>query len=226
MSSSLLRTVSTLFYRDILLATRQAMSIVNPLVFYAIVVSLFPLAVSSDPVLLHQLAPGMVWIAALLANLLALERFLISDFADGSLEQFILLPQPLVVPMMAKLWAHIVLVNTPLLLFTPLLGLQLHLTGAEIALLMVSLMLGLPVISCLGGIAVALTVNVRAGGVLLALLVLPLAVPVLIFGVGSVVAVQAGVSAVGLLLILSALLVLALTLTPFAMAAAVRIGLA
>ncbi len=210
--------------RDLMLAFRNRSEIVNPLLFYIIVATLFPLALDPETRILQQLAPGVIWVGALLAALLSLDGVFRSDFSDGSLEQIILSPHPVSVLVLAKILAHWLITGLPILLVAPLLGLILHLPGSAMAALVLTLLLGTPVLSLVGSIGVALTVGLRRGGALLSLLVLPLYVPVLIFAAGAVGDAAIGLDVDAPLMFLGAMLVLALTLAPFATAAALRIS--
>lgn len=222
---SLARAWGALLRRDVLLALRQRGQLANPLLFFVMVVALFPLGMNPDPALLRSIAPGVIWVGALLAALLALESMFRSDFDDGTLEQLLLTPYPLPLLVLAKVAAHWLVTGLPLLLVAPLLALLLHLEGEAVAILLASLALGTPLLSLIGAIGVALTVGLRRGGVLLSLLVLPLYVPVLIFAAGAVGNAQAGMAVAGQLAFLGALLALAVTLAPLATAAALRISL-
>ena len=210
--------------RDLQLAIRRRSELLNPLFFFILVVSLFPLGIGPDPGVLALIAPGVIWVAALLATLLGLERLFRSDYEDGSLEQFLLSPQPLTLLVLAKVLAHWLLTGLPLLLISPLLGVLLHLPGSAITVLPLSLLLGSPALSLIGAIGVALTVSLRRGSVLLTLLVLPLYVPVLIFGTSAVAAAAQGLPISGQLALLGAVLALALSLAPVAIAAGLRIN--
>ncbi len=217
-----------LFYvivrRDLLLAARHRGELANPLLFFVLVVSLFPLGLAPQPELLRTLAPGVIWVAALLATLLSLDRMFRSDFEDGALEQMLLAPHPVTVLVLAKVLAHWLVTGLPLLVVAPLLGVLLALPGQALGPLLATLLLGTPVLSLVGAIGVALTVGLRKGGALLSLVVLPLYVPVLIFAAGAVDAAAAGLPVTGHLYVLGALLLLALTLAPLAAAAALRIS--
>jgi len=210
--------------RDLQLTVRKPGELINPLLFFILVVSLFPLGIGPSPQLLAAVAPGVIWVAALLATLLSMERLFRSDFEDGALEHLLLSPHPLPLLVLAKVLAHWLVTGLPLLLVSPLLGVLLHLPGPAIRALPLTLVLGTPALSLIGAIGVALTVGLRRGGVLLPLLVLPLYVPVLIFGTAAVTAAGAGLPATGQLALLGALLMLALTLAPLATAAGLRIG--
>jgi heme exporter protein B len=195
------------------------------LVFFAIVTSLFPLGIGPEPEVLRQLAPGVVWVAALLATMLSLNRLFENDYRDGALEQLLLTPQPLVLLVFAKIAAHWLLTGLPLVVLAPLLALQLQLPPSALGALTVSLLLGTPVLNLLGAIGAALTVGLRGGGVLVSLLVLPLYTPILIFGAGSVAAAATGMDTEAYLSLLSAILVLALAFAPWAVASALKVSL-
>lgn len=214
-----------LLRRDLLLAYRHRAQLANPLIFFVLVVSLFPLGLNPDPNLLRTIAPGVIWVGALLAALLSLENVFRSDFDDGSLEQLLLTAHPLPLLVLAKVLAHWLVTGLPLLLVAPLLGLLMNLEGTALLVLMATLALGTPVLSLVGAIGVALTVGLRRGGVLLSLLVLPLYIPVLIFAAAAVTNAQMGLAVTGQLAFIGALLALALGLAPPAAAAALRISL-
>ena len=209
--------------RDLTLAFRRRGDIANPLLFFVLAVTLFPLGIGPEPQRLAAIAPGVIWVAALLATLLSLDSLFRSDFDDGALEQFLLMPQPLSALVLAKVLAHWLVTGLPLLLLSPLLGVVLRLNGEGILALMATLALGTPVLSLIGAIGIALVVGLRRGGMLLSLLVLPLYVPVLIFGAGAVAQSQMGLPYSGQLALLGALLALALPLAPLASAAALRV---
>lgn len=211
--------------RDLTVALRRSTDILMPLVFFIIVTSLFPLGVGPEPKLLQVLAPGVVWVAALLATMLSLNRLFDNDYRDGTLEQLVLTPQPLALLVLAKALAHWLLTGLPLVLLAPLLALQLHLPGNAMAALVLSLLLGTPTLSLVGAIGAALTLGVRGGGVLISLLVLPLYTPILIFGAGSVAAAATGMDTEAYLSLLAAILVLALTFAPWAIASALKVSL-
>jgi heme exporter protein B len=214
-----------LLKRDLVLAVRNRGELANPLLFYFIVATLFPLGVTSDPKTLATMAAGVLWIAALLATLLSLDNLFRSDFDDGSLELMMLSPCPTTLLVLAKVLAHWLVTGLPLLIATPLLAVLMAVPDAARGTLWLTLLLGTPVLSLVGGIGVALTVGLRRGGALLSLLVLPLYVPVLIFGANAVGASAAGLPVTGQLLMLAAFLVLALSLAPLATAAALRISI-
>lgn len=223
--NDLTRAFLALLKRDLLLAFRHRGELANPLLFFMIVVTLFPLGVSPEEPLLRKIAPGVIWIAALLAALFSLENMFRSDFDDGALEQMALSPHPLSVLVLAKVLAHWLVSGLPMLLMAPLLALFLSMPPAAIYALELTLLVGTPLLSLIGAIGVALTVGLRRGGVLLSLLVLPLYIPVLIFATNAVTAAGAGMPVDGQLYFLAALLALAFTLAPFATAAALRISL-
>ena len=224
-TDSLTRAFALLLKRDLTLAVRHRAEMVNPLLFFVLVTSLFPLGVGANPNLLQAIGPGVIWVAALLAALLSLDNIFRSDFEDGTLEQFLLSSHPVSILVLAKVTAHWLVTGLPLLLVSPLLGVLLGLTGDGIRILMLTLLLGTPVLSLLGAVGVALTVGLRKGGMILSLLVLPLYVPLLIFAASAVDTAAAGLPVSAHLLFISALLVLALSLSPPATAAALRISL-
>ncbi len=217
------RAFASLLRRDLTLALRRRGELAHPLLFFVMVVSLFPLGLGLESAILRRIAPGVIWVAALLAAMLSLERIFHSDFDDGSLEQIVLSPYPTSLLVVAKALAHWLTSGLPLLLLAPVLGLLLHLPAAALGVLVLTLALGTPVLSLIGAIGVALTVGLRRGGVLLSLLVLPLYVPVLIFATSAVAGSAAELPVSAQLSLLAALLVLALTLAPFAAATALRI---
>jgi heme exporter protein B len=219
------RGVSWALARDLRLALRSKSELAVQLLFYVIVVTLFPLGIGPEPGLLRTLGPGALWVAALLASLLALPRLFASDFADGTLEQIALSPHPLPALVFGKILAHWLATGAPLVVLSPFLGMQFGLEGDEMTLLAIGLLLGTPTLSLLGAIGAALTLGVRGGGALLALLILPLYVPVLIFGAGAVDTLRGGIAPGGELSILTAALLAAIVGAPFACAAAVRIAL-
>ncbi len=214
-----------LLKRDLLLYYRHRAELLNPLLFFIIVVTLFPLGISPEVRILEIIAPGVIWVAALLAAMLSLDNLFRSDFEDGSLEQMALSPHALPLLVLAKVFAHWLVTGLPLLLLAPLLGVFLFLPQEATPALLLTLLLGTPVLSLIGAIGVALTVGLRRGGMLLSLLVLPLYIPVLIFAANAVNVAAAGFPITGQLYLLGALLSLSLTLAPFATAAALRISL-
>ncbi|WP_409523381.1 heme exporter protein CcmB [Nitrincola sp. MINF-07-Sa-05] len=210
--------------RELLLAFRRRSDLVNPLIFFLMVATLFPLGISPEPSVLTLLAPGVVWVAALLATLLSMDSLFRSDFDDGSLEQILLSPQPLFMVVLGKVMAHWIMTGLPLTLIAPVLGIMLFLPTEGMGGLMLSLLLGTPTLSLIGAIGAALTVGLRKGGVLISLLVLPLYIPVLIFGTAAVEAAVTGLPVAGHLALLGALLALGFSLAPLAIAAALRIS--
>jgi heme exporter protein B len=210
--------------RDLSLVMRRRQDIVTAVAFLVIVVTLFPLAVSPEQSVLREIAPGVVWVAALLATLLTLERLFGDDYRDGTLEQLLLLPAPLTLVVLVKLAAHWLVTGLPLVLVSPLLGMQLGLTAGEIGILFITLLLGTPILTLVGAIGAALTLGVRGGGALVVVLMVPLYVPVLILGAGAVALASDGASVQAHLSLMGALLALALPLAPWATAAALRIS--
>jgi heme exporter protein B len=211
--------------RDMLLALRRRSDVLTTFFFFVIVVSLFPLGVGPQPDTLRSIAPGVIWVAALLASMLALGRLFAGDYGDGTLEQLALAPQPLALLVLAKILAHWLVTGLPLVLIAPVVGLQFDLPANALVVATGALLIGTPVLSLVGAVGAALTLGVRAAGGLLAVLVLPLCVPVLIFGAGAVSASAAGLSASGHLSLLGAFLLVALVFAPWASAAAIRIAL-
>lgn len=210
--------------RELLIAFRRQAEVFNPLWFFIIVITLFPLGVGPEPNLLARIAPGIVWVAALLAALLSMERLFRDDFVDGSLEQMLLMPTPLPVLAFAKMLAHWMLTGLPLLLISPLLAILLSLEWETWKAVVLTLLIGTPTLSFLGAIGVALTVGLRKGGVLLSLLILPLYIPVLIFATSAIDAASLGMPYNGQLALMGAMLVASATLSPFAVAASLRIS--
>lgn len=211
--------------RDLLVAMRSKTEVLTALFFFVIVTSLFPLGIGPEPALLRKIAPGVLWVAALLATMLGLHRMFAADHADGTLEQMALSPSPLALLVGGKIVSHWLVSGLPLVLMAPILGIQFDLDAGALGVLMLALLLGTPLLSLIGAIGAALTLGVRGGGVLLSLLVLPLYVPALIFGAGAVQAQMAGLDVGGHLSLLAALLVLAAFFAPWATTAALRIAL-
>ena len=214
-----------LLFRDLKLAYRHRSDLANPLLFFLIIVSLFPLAIGPDQATLGRLAPGILWVGALLATLLSLDSLFRSDFEDGALEQIMLSPYPASLLIGARILAHWLVTGLLLLLISPALALMLYLPGKALPTLVWTLALGTPTLSLVGAIGIALTVGLRRGGLLLSLLVLPLYIPVLIVATSAVSGAAAGDPVSGQLYFLAALLVLSLTLAPLAVSAALRISL-
>jgi heme exporter protein B len=220
-----MRSLAAIVRRDLLLVMRRKSEVLTALFFFVIVTSLFPLGIGAEPALLRKIAPGVIWVAALLATMLGLQRMFANDHADGTLEQMALSPAPLVLLVAGKIAAHWLVAGLPLVVLAPLMGLQFDLDVGALGILMLALLLGTPVLSLIGSIGAALTLGVRGGGVLLSLLILPLYVPTLIFGAGAVVAHSSGLGAGPHLSLLAALLVLALFFAPWAATAAIRIAI-
>lgn len=215
----------SIIWRDLLLAMRRRSDVAISVLFLVIVASLFPLGVGPEPAVLRTIAAGVLWVAALLACLLSLGRVFTADYLDGVLEQMLLIPHPLPVLVAGKVFAHWVVSGLPIVVLSPLLGLQFGLEGEALETLVLSLLLGTPTLSMIGSIGAALVLGVRGSGLLVALLVLPLYVPVLIFGAGAVTSSMAGVGGEANLSLLGACLVLSLFFAPWATAAALRIAL-
>ncbi len=215
---------TTVLKRDLLLALRRRSDVATTLFFFLIVSSLFPLGIGPEPAVLSSIAPGVLWVAALLAGMLSLTRLFATDYSDGCLEQMLLAPQPLAVLVTAKILAHWLVCGLPVVLLAPIIGLQYALPGDALLVLVLALLLGTPALSLIGAIGAALTLGVRGSGLLIALLVLPLYIPILIFGAGAVAASQHGMSAEAHLSLLAACSLLALVLAPLATAAALRIS--
>jgi heme exporter protein B len=211
--------------RDLLIAARRRSDVLTTFFFFVIVVSLFPLGVGPQPDTLREIAPGVVWVAALLAAMLSLARMFGADYADGTLEQLVLTPQPLTLLVLPKILAHWLTTGLPLVVIAPLLGLQFDLPADALAMLQLSLLIGTPALSLIGAVGAALTLGVRGAGALTALLVLPLYVPVLVFGAGAVTASATGMGTAGHLSLLGAMSLTALVFAPWATAMALRIAL-
>jgi heme exporter protein B len=221
----MLRFLLTVIRRDLLLAARRRGDWLTSQFFFVMVVSMFPLGVGAEPALLRMIAPGVVWVAALLASLLSLSRLFADDHRDGSLEHMLLSPQPTVLLTLGKSLAHWLIYGIPLLVIAPVLGIQFSLTGEAIAVLVASLFIGTPILSLLGSVGAALTLGLRGGGVLLTLLILPLYVPALIFGAGAVDGALSGTGAEAQLSLLAAFLVMSLLVAPWVAAAALRVSI-
>jgi heme exporter protein B len=211
--------------RDLLLVMRRKSEVLTALFFFVVVTSLFPLGIGADPALLRKIAPGVIWVAALLSTLLGLHRMFAADYQDGTLEQLVLSPQPLVLLVAGKIIAHWLVCGLPLVILAPIIGIQFDLDVDSLYVLMASLLLGTPVLSLLGSIGAALTLGLRGGSVLMSLLILPLYVPVLIFGAGAVYANSVGLNISGHISLLGALLILALAFVPWVSAAAIKIAI-
>jgi heme exporter protein B len=220
--------VSTLFLavlaRDLRLAARRRVESLLPVAFFIVAVSLFPLGVGPEPQTLRQIAPGIVWVCALLAAMLSVQTLYAGDLADGSLEQMLLAPASPLQLVWAKTAAHWLVTGLPLIVAAPVIGLLFDLSGPALGTLVLGLLLGTPILSLLGGLGAALTLGLRSSGMLLILIVLPLATPALIFGAGAVDAVESGLSAAGHHSLLGALLIATALGAPWATAAALRIS--
>ena len=211
--------------RDLRVSLRRRSDTFSTLIFFVMVASLFPLGVGPEPQLLRTMAPGVLWVAAMLASMLSLPRLFADDHSDGTLEQMLLSTHPLALLILGKTMAHWVGSGLPLVLLSPVLALQFDLSASAIGVLVLSLMLGTPILSLVGSMGAALTVGLRSSSVLLSLLVLPLTIPVLIFGAGAVEAHIAGLGVAGHFSLLGALLIVSLTAAPWVAAAALRISM-
>ena len=221
---SLTQAFVFLLRRDLLLAVRNRGEYIMPLIFFVLVITMFPLALGALPELLSRIAPGVIWVAALLAALLSLNSIFRSDFDDGSLEQILLSAHPVSVLVLAKVVAHWLVTGLPLLLIAPVLAQMLGMPNEALGMLLLTILLGTPVLSLIGAIGVALTVGLRKGGIILSLLVLPLYVPVLIFAASAVENAAMGFDVSAQLYMLLGFLLLALSLSPWATAAALRMS--
>jgi heme exporter protein B len=219
------RALAAILSRDLRLAYRRRGELATPAMFFILVTTLFPLGLSPQPELLQSIAPGVVWVAALLAGLIGLESLFKGDFDDGSLEQLAIAPSPLELIALARVATHWLTTGLPLVILAPLMGLLMDYPAHAMGTLVLSLLLGTSILSLLGAVGAALTVGLRQSGMLLPVLVLPLAVPVLIFGAQAAAQAARGEDPAGALYLLAALLVLGITLAPFAIAAAVRVSL-
>jgi heme exporter protein B len=222
---SLFGLLGLVIRRDLLLAMRRRADVLTTLVFFVMVVSLFPLGVGPEPEMLRKMAAGVVWVAALLASMLSLARMFSAVYLDGTLEQMLLAPQSLSVLVFGKIIAHWMLSGLPLVLIAPVLGLQFGMSFQGLWVLVIVLLLGTPILSMIGAIGAALTLGLRGGGVLVSLLVLPLCIPVLIFGTGAVDAVNTGMSITPHVALLAAMFLLALVFSPWVTAQALRISM-
>lgn len=223
-NSSTWQLVSSIMRRDLAVALRRRSDVINPLLFVVIVVTLFPLAVGPGPDILGRIATGVIWVAALLSALLGSERLFRDDFLDGNLEQLVLLPAPLPVLALGKICVHWLLSGLPLVILAPLCALLLKLPVDAWGVLMLTLLVGTPMLSAMTAVGAALTVSLGRGGALLSLLLLPLFIPLLIFAAAAVESTLVGTSAFGQVLLLVGLMLLTLTLAPLAVAAAIRVS--
>jgi heme exporter protein B len=220
-----MRGFAVIVQRDLRIAMRRKGDVLNVLVFFILVASLFPLGIGPEPEQLRAIAPGVVWVGALLAALLSLPRLFATDYADGTLEQMLVAPQPLVAVVLGKIAAHWLSTGLPLALAAPLIGLQYGLPTDALLVLLTSLLLGTPVLSLLGAAGAALTLGARGAGALIGLLLLPLYVPVLVFGAGAVAAAMGGLDHSSYLSLLGALLAVSSLIGPWAACAALRVSL-
>lgn len=218
------RLFLSVLLRDLRLAARRRVDALLPLVFFVVAVSLFPLGVGPEPQTLRQIAPGIVWVCALLATMLSVNSLYAGDHADGSLEQMLLAPAHPVALAAAKAAAHWLITGVPLIAVSPLVGLLFDMSPPALGALVLGLLLGTPILSLLGGLGAALTLGLRSAGMLLVLIVLPLATPTLIFGAGAVGAIESGITAAGHYSLLGALLIATALGAPWATAAALRIS--
>lgn len=208
-----------------MLAMRRRADVLTTLIFFVMVVSLFPLGVGPEMDMLRKMAPGLVWVSALLASMLSLGRMFSADYLDGTLEQMMLAPQSLAIVVLSKILAHWMVSGFPLVIIAPVLGMQFDMSAQALWVLMITLLLGTPILSVIGAAGAALTLGLRGGGALVSLLVLPLCIPVLIFGAGAVESVVSGINAGSNLALLGAILVMALAFMPWITAHALRISL-
>lgn len=222
---TLFKAFFAIIRRDLVLALRRRSEMVNPLLFFVLVITLFPLGIGAQPQLLKAIAPGIIWVSALLAAMLSLDSLFRSDFDDGSLEQILLSPHPASVLVLAKIIAHWLVTGLPLLIVAPLLAIFLGMPAQLLPILLLTLLLGTPVLSLIGAIGVALTVGLRRGGMILSLLVLPLYVPVLIFASNAVEMAGAGLAVTAQINILISILLLALILAPLPTASALKMSI-
>jgi heme exporter protein B len=211
--------------RDLVLAMRRRSEVANPVLFFILVITLFPLGIGAQPKLLQAIAPGIIWVSALLATMLSLDSLFRSDFDDGSLEQLLLSPYPTSILVLGKITAHWLTTGLPLLLVAPLLAVFLGMPNQALSVLLLTLLLGTPILSLIGAVGVALTVGLRRGGMILSLLVLPLYVPVLIFASNAVEMASGGLSVTAQINILVSMLLMALALAPWPTAAALKMSI-
>lgn len=222
---SLFGLISLVVRRDLVLAMRRRADVLTTLIFFVMVVSLFPLGIGPEMDMLRKMAPGLVWVSALLASMLSLGRMFSADYLDGTLEQMMLAPQSLAIVVLSKILAHWMVSGFPLVIIAPVLGMQFDMPAQSLWVLMITLLLGTPILSVIGAAGAALTLGLRGGGALVSLLVLPLCIPVLIFGAGAVESVASGINAGSNLALLGAILVMALAFMPWITAHALRISL-
>lgn len=216
---------SAIIRRDLVLAMRRRSEIANPVLFFILVITLFPLGIGAQPKLLQAIAPGIIWVSALLATMLSLDSLFRSDFDDGSLEQLLLSPYPTSILVLGKITAHWLTTGLPLIIIAPLLAVFLGMPNQSLSILLLTLLLGTPVLSLIGAVGVALTVGLRRGGMILSLLVLPLYVPVLIFASNAVEMASMGLPVNAQISILISMLLMALVLAPWPTAAALKMSI-
>lgn len=221
---SLFQAFSFLLKRDLIIAFRNRAEFFNPLLFFVMVITLFPLAVGADVNLLARIAPGVIWVAALLSSMLSLDSMFRSDFEDGTLEQLVLSAHPVSILVLAKVFSHWLVTGLPLLLISPLLAMMLGMPNEALGVLLLTILLGTPVLSLIGAIGVALTIGLKKGGIILSLLVLPLYVPVLIFAASAIEVTVGGFEASAQISMLMAFLFIATSLSPLATAAALKMS--
>jgi len=221
----MIRTFKASLKRDLNICMKNKSDIVQTLFFFAVILTLAPLALGSDAKILRPLAPGLVWVAALLASLLSLPRLFNQDYENGSLEQMALCETPLVLLILGKIGAHWISTGLPITLFSLVFSLMYDLPAEAATVLFLSLLLGTPILSLVGAIGAALTLGLRSSALLMGLLILPLYAPVLIFGAGATVNVLSGMSGLAQLMIVAALTLIGLATAPFAAAGAIRIAL-
>ncbi|MDP4982563.1 heme exporter protein CcmB [Pseudoalteromonas tunicata] len=215
---------SAVYKKDLRLAFRQRSEIINPLLFLTIVISLFPLGVGPEPALLSRMAPGIIWVAALLATMLSLDKLFRDDYLDGSLEQLLVSPYPMSLIVSAKIAAHWTTTGLPLVLFSPLFALLLNLESQAWQATIITLLIGTPLLSLIGAIGAGLTVGLQKGGILLSLLVLPLYIPVLIFATSAIDTAAMSLAYSGQLAILGAMVAAAIVLAPIAVSSALKVS--
>jgi heme exporter protein B len=217
--------LATVLRRDLLLAMRQRADVVNTLLFFLVVVSMVPLGVGPEPETLRRIAPGIIWVAALLAALLSFGRLFANDHADGTLEQMLLTGEPLSLIVLAKCAAHWLVTGLPITVMSVLLGVMFNLQADTLGILVLSLLMGTPALSLIGAVGAALTLGLRGGGVLITLLVLPLYTPALIFGAGAVGGILSGTGAEAHLSLLGAFFLVSFTVAPWIAAASLKVSL-
>jgi heme exporter protein B len=222
---SMFTAFAAIVRRDLILAMRRRSEIANPVLFFILVITLFPLGIGAQPKLLQAIAPGIIWVSALLATMLSLDSLFRSDFDDGSLEQILLSPHPTSILVLGKITAHWLTTGLPLLIVAPLLAVFLGMPNQSLSVLLLTLLLGTPILSLIGAVGVALTVGLRRGGMILSLLVLPLYVPVLIFASNAVEMASGGLPVNAQISILISMLLMALVLAPWPTAAALKMSI-